>query len=683
MKKRFLPLILLLVLSLAAGCVPAHGQEAAPVETPAAAASETGAYGMKTEAVMERKTVPYVTDFLLTGEERRETALYFMEGGDIPYAALSEFMPLVTEALEKNSNRKGVTYTVESAGESGYAVLRTDTSNMMLVDPGEDTITFLDYNAFTRAGNVISSLALADLPEPPVIDMEAMLAKTDLTDPESVARFSEELEAARRPAPESFFTSAGNTINRSGEAKTLNLKDYMIDIVEQDGECYVPLQTLCDLFMCRMYLHYIYNGNALYGVKYGSGLLEEVYTAEPVEEMSPAFALYNFNELVFMLDCFYGLKPEHNIDSFAKMLGMQTGLMKGLISVKPEEVDGAIAELTGKYFDDMHSGLIRGSWRAGEKTKAMLQLLENEGLSGRQQGAVVQRFSAARKAAFPQGVPMYQEIGDTAFITFDHFIAKEQLKDYYHMEPLDPAEFVIREPSEETLREQMQDLMDVIGLDEAAKQMDAQAGEAPVPEAESAPAEESAEPDVIRLLMYARQQITREGSPIKHIVLDLSLNGGGDSNAALYTICWLLGRADIALRDTFTGAETVTFVKTDLEANEDYESEHRGMADLGYRIWCLTSLNSFSCGNLVPAALKHSGEATLVGQTSGGGSCAVFPCTSASGTLFQISGPEQLSIVRNGSFYNIDQGIEPDVVLTQVESFYDREGLVEFLHSIK
>lgn len=65
MKKRFLPLIALLVLSLAAGCVPAHGQEAAPVETPAAAASETGAYGMKTEAVMERKTVPYVTDFLL------------------------------------------------------------------------------------------------------------------------------------------------------------------------------------------------------------------------------------------------------------------------------------------------------------------------------------------------------------------------------------------------------------------------------------------------------------------------------------------------------------------------------------------------------------------------------------------------------------------------------------------
>ena len=71
------------------------------------------------------------------------------------------------------------------------------------------------------------------------------------------------------------------------------------------------------------------------------------------------------------------------------------------------------------------------------------------------------------------------------------------------------------------------------------------------------------------------------------------------------------------------------------------------------------------------------------GDGAEGGSCVVLPCTSASGCLFQISGAEQLSIVRNGFFYNIDQGIEPDVVLTQVESFYNREGLVDYLHTIK
>jgi len=100
-------------------------------------------------------------------------------------------------------------------------------------------------------------------------------------------------------------------------------------------------------------------------------------------------------------------------------------------------------------------------------------------------------------------------------------------------------------------------------------------------------------------------------------------------------------------------------------------------------VYCLISPSSFSCGNLVPAALKLSHRATLLGQTSGGGSCVVLPCTTASGTFFQISGSKQLALPKNGSFYNIDNGIEPDVVLTKEESYYDREALVAYLHELK
>jgi hypothetical protein len=73
----------------------------------------------------------------------------------------------------------------------------------------------------------------------------------------------------------------------------------------------------------------------------------------------------------------------------------------------------------------------------------------------------------------------------------------------------------------------------------------------------------------------------------------------------------------------------------------------------------------------------------VIGQTSGGGSCVVLPCTSASGTIFQISGTRQLSTIRNGSFYNIDQGIEPDVYLSKPASFYDREMLADYLCNLK
>ena len=70
-------------------------------------------------------------------------------------------------------------------------------------------------------------------------------------------------------------------------------------------------------------------------------------------------------------------------------------------------------------------------------------------------------------------------------------------------------------------------------------------------------------------------------------------------------------------------------------------------------------------------------------SNNGGGSCVVQPCTTAAGTVFQISGSRQISIIKNGSFYNTDAGIEPDFRLEKPESYYDRPALVEYLHNLK
>lgn len=103
----------------------------------------------------------------------------------------------------------------------------------------------------------------------------------------------------------------------------------------------------------------------------------------------------------------------------------------------------------------------------------------------------------------------------------------------------------------------------------------------------------------------------------------------------------------------------------------------------GYRLYCLTTGCSFSCGSLVPAACRSSGRVTLIGQPTGGGSCVVLPCTTAAGTVFQISGSKQVSIIQNGTFYNTDAGVEPDFRLDKPESYYDRPALVEYLHNLK
>ena len=61
----------------------------------------------------------------------------------------------------------------------------------------------------------------------------------------------------------------------------------------------------------------------------------------------------------------------------------------------------------------------------------------------------------------------------------------------------------------------------------------------------------------------------------------------------------------------------------------------------------------------------------------------VFPATTASGMIFQMSGPLQIAIYRNGSAYGVDQGVEPHIRLNHYESFYDRKALVEMIHQGK
>ena len=100
-------------------------------------------------------------------------------------------------------------------------------------------------------------------------------------------------------------------------------------------------------------------------------------------------------------------------------------------------------------------------------------------------------------------------------------------------------------------------------------------------------------------------------------------------------------------------------------------------------LFCLISPNSFSCGNMVPNVFKSSGAVVLLGRTSGGGSCAVLPMSTAYGSDFRISSPWRTSVAKNGSFYDTDRGADPDFCLAKPSSFYDREGLTEYINGLK
>ena len=119
------------------------------------------------------------------------------------------------------------------------------------------------------------------------------------------------------------------------------------------------------------------------------------------------------------------------------------------------------------------------------------------------------------------------------------------------------------------------------------------------------------------------------------------------------------------------------------DVNLDHEFDEKDtLAGRGLNLYCLTSPASFSCGNLVPWAFKEDGRVTLLGKVTGGGACVVFNRASAWGTSFQISGPMRLSFVKNGSYYDVDRGVEPDHIIDSYDHFYNRELLTDYINSL-
>ena len=231
----------------------------------------------------------------------------------------------------------------------------------------------------------------------------------------------------------------------------------------------------------------------------------------------------------------------------------------------------------------------------------------------------------AREAYFPNGVKGYQEIGDTAYITFDRFETMPAGTDYYKNPPT-------------------ADTTDSVGI-----------------------------------CLYAFSQITRPGSPVKNVVLDLTLNGGGDSTTASFVMSMFLGKADVCLEDTLTGAFMNESFCCDANLDGVFDDKD-SLTD--YRLFCLTSPCSFSCANMVPSILKNSKKVKTIGMATGGGACIVMPVALADGTMIRISGNRRLGYIKNGSVYDIDRGVEPDYPITTFDRLFDRAELTKYIRGL-
>lgn len=369
---------------------------------------------------IEKKTYPFV---LQTKPEKpieeSEMDLYFVNGGDVPYVTVSEFLPFFGSLYEDEKlGVPAITFEFDSEGDN-YWGTRTDNDWGMLFNAKTDKIEFVSYDGFIQSPGDPALISLVRIGE------------------EGTGGVSRLMKANER------------SYNRQGLATTFDLAEYEIDIVEDGGEYYVPLQTMHDILLARNYFFTIFNGEKVYVFAYGCDLDDQIYSVEP-GEMSEEFAKFNCNELLFLLDNFYGLKPEHSIEDFYSLV-TDTGLYKDLTSTDPAVFDKALLKLMSLYLDDLHSGVNKKSCLSPQREletedgdpNALNTDPEDMGTSSVSMISNSLLYGAARAKYEPDmdvldpdlQVFQYKEVDDTAFVTFDSFCVKKS--DYYTEADLD------------------------------------------------------------------------------------------------------------------------------------------------------------------------------------------------------------------------------------------------------
>ena len=426
-------------------------------------------------------------------------------------------------------------------------------------------------------------------------------------------------------------------MRRLGGARTVSLADYRIPMLMQDGKYLIPLHTAFDLMIwvpkcplkilcCNGEAIFIGPQDVMFGYTDAPSELGEIYFSAKPSKRSPELARYGYGELCLMLDSFYGLKEEHGIDSFSVFF-RENGYEQRLLSEDAAEADQALCDILLFSLDDLHSIFAFPSWMAGaEKEPSMSEF----GLARRLSGKTGEIFMKAA-AKHIESSATYTEVGNTAYIRIINLTTAVRPDDFYSMDLTNP--------------------------------------------------ELASAHDVVLLLAYAHHQINREDSPIKNVVLDLSLCTGGDANAAASIVSWFLGEGYISTENTFTGGVGVCVYRADLNRDHQFTDEDSLLGKK--RLFCLTSPITFSSANLTAAMLKGSGLVTMLGQTSQGGSGLRSCAVSGWDTVYYVSGFTRIVTVKNGSPYDADRGVAPDVYLSDPESFYNREQLTEIINLLK
>ena len=427
---------------------------------------------------------------------------------------------------------------------------------------------------------------------------------------------------------------------------SLDFAKYGIDIhADGKGAVYFPFATLADIYSDLFYHHAGFNGEkvvantsvneislARIDPDYNKTLLSK-------KTRSQSMADFAYRELCFAMDHFYGHPGRVALDASLKAKGMDRTLeedlpagrtiKKLLKSTNLAEYFVGMSGLNALYYDghtSMDISSVMGRDRSKyedlvsevrglqEKHKDVMDAIREgrSSMGGRYQDVMAIR---TQRPECYETQDTYIKKGNTAVCVFNSFNtrAEDAWNAYYAGKGPRP-----------NINDNKGDSM-VIFLDALEKA--------------------SADPEV------------------ENFIVDITANGGGSADIVMAMTSLIMNKSYLSYDNPLTGQRSIVEYEVDRNFDGVFDKKDKKVHyDLNFGV--LTSQVSFSCGNLFPSMLKDNGV-PVIGETSGGGSCAIQAMCTADGFCFQISSFRSRLNTLSGE--NIDAGITPTIPIANDE----------------
>ena len=461
-----------------------------------------------------------------------------------------------------------------------------------------------------------------------------------------------------------FLRVKNVTSTQDPVAKTVDFKKYNINLVGKDDDILLPLPTASNLFMGPTMITCFYTPDAIYFIdpndpnwetgalmydtKYQSGLTKTFRG----DTRTKAEAVFSYGELCFLIDTYYGLPGREYLHEELKQTRDLDKVLSEHSDVTRKAKDFLLSEDYAEYLAGitMLSSFLDDAGHSVVDLGTQYHLYQNGHLRSRVESVLnsinfnEDQYSAPRNVDYyyrmnlanaRQSGPQvsnngYTLQGDTLFYRFDQFDFNiYEWNNYYSR----GASAVLPK--------------DAVG-------------------------------NFKRMLETYKNDTT-----VKNVVVDISANPGGYGDV----VCAFMG---LMGKDTYQHSyDTIgeRYITVNYEFDKNFDGvfdDHDNEVQYNFNFGVLCSGYSFSCGNLLPAQAKESGIC-LLGDKSGGGSCAVIDASSAEGlyvrlscqdhlagldgTDYEFGVPVDYTLINNGSFSNF---FNISLMSQKMNEFYSR-----------